>query len=84
MKKAQNQAVTPDKTPVSQPIKFERITTEHGLSINQINVITKDSMGFMWFGTHNGLNRYDGRGFKIYKHNPADPDSLSHNIVNSF
>ena len=47
--------------------KFENISTEQGLSQVSVNAITQDSKGYMWFGTQNGLNRYDG--YKITKHN---------------
>ena len=43
--------------------------------------ITQDTRGFLWFGTHDGLNRYDGHHFKIYKHDPAAPGSLSTNYI---
>ena len=36
----------------------------------------KDSQGFMWFGTEEGLNKYDGYTFTVYKHDPEDPNSL--------
>ncbi len=36
----------------------------------------QDSKGFMWIGTHEGLNRYDGQKFKVFKHSVDDPNSL--------
>lgn len=48
-------------------IKFERISVEHGLSQATCSAIAQDSLGFMWFGTQEGVNRYDGRSFKIYR-----------------
>jgi len=62
-------------------LRFERISVEHGLSHSTVNCILQDSKGFMWFGTDDGLNRYDGYSFTVYKHNPDDPHSLSHNRV---
>ena len=41
----------------------------------------QDSKGFMWFGTFNGLNRYDGYDFKVFKYNPNDSSCLSHNYI---
>ena len=58
-------------------LKFERISIEQGLSQNTITAIIQDSQGFIWFGTLDGLNKYDGYDFKIYKHTPADTNSLS-------
>jgi ligand-binding sensor domain-containing protein len=50
----------------SQP-KFKHLTTENGLSNNWIRCIYKDEVGFMWFGTADGLCRYDGHTFKVYR-----------------
>ena len=46
-----------------------------------MNCILQDSYGFMRFGADDGLNRYDGYGFTVYKHKPDDPHSLSHDRV---
>jgi ligand-binding sensor domain-containing protein/signal transduction histidine kinase len=62
-------------------IKFERISLEQGLSDSTVFCILQDSKGFMWFGTHDGLNKYDGYDFTVYRHNPQDPNSLSDNTV---
>lgn len=62
-------------------IYFDHITTEEGLSQNDINCILQDHRGFMWFGTNDGLNRYDGYGFSIYKPNPEDPNSINSNLI---
>lgn len=62
-------------------ITFENIGLEHGLSQLSVNCIMKDKKGFMWFGTEDGLNRYDGYGFTIYKHDPDDPASISDNHI---
>ena len=63
------------------PYNFSKLTTNNGLSHNQINSILKDTDGFLWFGTTSGLNRYDGYSFKIYRKNPNDSASLSDNSV---
>jgi signal transduction histidine kinase/ligand-binding sensor domain-containing protein/DNA-binding response OmpR family regulator len=57
-------------------IKFTTLTTENGLSQNYTTAILKDQYGFLWIGTHQDLNRYDGRCFKIYRLN--NPESKSH------
>ncbi|NIM96438.1 MAG: response regulator [Anaerolineales bacterium] len=62
-------------------INFEHLSLEEGLSQSVVTSILQDSQGFMWFGTQDGLNRYDGYEFKIYKHDPDDPNSLSDNFV---
>ncbi|UCH15618.1 MAG: hypothetical protein JSV22_06550, partial [Bacteroidales bacterium] len=62
---------------------FNQITTENGLSNNSITCIFKDSRGFIWIGTTDGLNRYDGYSFVIYKNNPSDPGSISDNFISS-
>jgi ligand-binding sensor domain-containing protein len=62
-------------------IKFNHLTVDNGLSESKVQCILKDRYGFMWFGTgYNGLNRYDGNKFVIYKNDPNDPHSLSSNI----
>jgi len=54
--------------PVSaSPFRFTSITTDNGLTNNTINVIYKDSMGFIWLGTQNGLNRFDGINIESYQ-----------------
>lgn len=57
-----------------ETIKFRHITMTDGLSDNQINHITRDSQGFMWFSTAHGLNRYDGYSFKTFMHSNIDSD----------
>ncbi len=60
---------------------FDHISVEDGLSQSEVRTIYKDRQGFMWFGTVDGLNKYDGYNFKHYKHDPFDTASLSHNEV---
>lgn len=64
-------------------IRFEQLTTENGLSQSTINDILQDSRGFLWFATEDGLNRYDGYEFKVYRNNPFDPFSISSNQISS-
>ena len=61
--------------------KFEYISIEQGLSQSFVLCMIQDRQGFLWFGTEDGLNRYDGYEFKHFFHDPNDPDSLSHNTV---
>jgi ligand-binding sensor domain-containing protein/signal transduction histidine kinase/DNA-binding response OmpR family regulator len=60
---------------------FDHLTIEEGLSQSTVFAITKDADGFMWFGTRDGLNRYDSRTLKIYNHNGKDRRSLSGSSV---
>ncbi|WP_173002943.1 two-component regulator propeller domain-containing protein [Chitinophaga sp. SYP-B3965] len=53
--------------------QFENLTEAHGLSDNRITCFLKDSTGFMWIGTENGLNRFDGHSFVVYKHGLSNP-----------
>ena len=62
-------------------LKFAHLTTNDGLSQSNVKAILQDHRGFMWFATQDGLDRYDGNTFVVYKHNPNDPDSLSANLV---
>jgi signal transduction histidine kinase/ligand-binding sensor domain-containing protein/DNA-binding response OmpR family regulator len=60
---------------------YQTIGIEKGLSNNSVRYIFKDSKGLMWFGTHDGLNRYDGYEFKIYRNILDDTSSLPHNYI---
>ena len=66
---------------LSRYLRFGQLTTKDGLSNDTIWGIAQDNQGFMWFGTFDGLNRYDGNDFKLYRHDPDDPNSLSHNLA---
>jgi ligand-binding sensor domain-containing protein/two-component sensor histidine kinase len=57
------------------------ILSEHGLSQNTIHHILQDSKGFIWFATEDGLNRYDGYNFTVYKNNLKDSYSISDNFI---
>ena len=67
--------------PQAPELQLDHISTQDGLSNNSITSILQDSVGFMWFGTPEGLNRWDGKSFKIFTHNPQDSNSLSSNLV---
>ena len=62
-------------------LKFSHLTTEDGLAQDNVVAILQDRRGFMWFATGEGLNRYDGNSFVVYKNDPKDPGSLSHNFI---
>lgn len=60
---------------------FNHITVEDGLSQSTVFCILQDAKGFMWFGTTDGLNRYDGYNFVVYNNNPTDTTSISGNSI---
>jgi len=64
-------------------IRFEPLTVEDGLSNGFVTSITQDHLGFMWFGTVDGLNKYDGYAFTVYRHDENDPTSISSNYIES-
>jgi len=66
-----------------QKIRFDHITTKQGLSQSTVTCMFQDIQGFMWFGTQDGLNRYDGTSFKVFKHDPANPNTLPENFISS-
>lgn len=65
----------------SDNVQFDYISVEDGLSYSFVTCFTQDSTGFIWIGTENGLNRYDGYNFTTYKHNPYDTIGISDNII---
>jgi ligand-binding sensor domain-containing protein/signal transduction histidine kinase len=62
-------------------IRFQRITISEGLSLSSVYCIFQDSKGFMWFGTEDGLNKYDGKNFKVYRPVPSDKNSLTYRWI---
>ncbi|MEO7522918.1 MAG: two-component regulator propeller domain-containing protein, partial [Ferruginibacter sp.] len=62
-------------------VKFDRITTDDGLSQGMVNSILQDRYGFMWFASNDGLNRYDGNNFTVYKNDPNDNNSIADNFI---
>ena len=68
---------------VSNEIQFNRLTIEQGLSQSLVFDIHQDDEGYLWFATQDGLNRFDGYSFKIYRNRLNDLNSLSHNDVHA-
>ena len=68
---------------MTNTIRFERISLREGLSQGTINTILQDDQGYMWFGTEDGLNKYDGYNFTVYKHDPDDSLTLSDSFVSA-
>ena len=67
----------------AQEIKFKHITVENGLSNNKVNCLLSDHYGFVWFGTEDGLSRFDGYEIKIYRHQADNQSSISSNGISS-
>ena len=64
-----------------QHLRFERISLGQGLSQSTVFCMLQDSHGFMWFGTEDGLNKYDGYTFTVYRHEREDASSLGSNWI---
>jgi ligand-binding sensor domain-containing protein/signal transduction histidine kinase len=68
--------------PTVEKVKFSRMEVGSGLSNSNVTCILQDSKGFLWFGTQDGLNKFDGYNFKVYRNNPDDTASLLTNAIN--
>jgi signal transduction histidine kinase/ligand-binding sensor domain-containing protein/DNA-binding response OmpR family regulator len=64
-----------------QKINFTSLKTKDGLSSNTVNSILKDRYGLMWFATDDGLNKFDGTNFTVYKHKSEDPTGIQANDI---
>jgi signal transduction histidine kinase/ligand-binding sensor domain-containing protein/DNA-binding response OmpR family regulator len=62
-------------------LSFKNLTTKDGLSQSSVIAIIQDSKGYLWFGTRDGLNKFDGTNFIKFRHNSEDNNSLSHSWV---
>ena len=62
-------------------INFKRITIEDGLSQTTVMYVFQDSEGYMWFGTNDGLNKYDGNKFTVYRSNASNDNSIVSNYI---
>ena len=69
-------------TGAQQPaLYFKRLSQANGLSNNKVNCIIQDQRGFTWIGTDDGLNRYDGNNFLVFKNIPGQSSSVSGNTI---
>jgi ligand-binding sensor domain-containing protein/signal transduction histidine kinase len=68
---------------VAQPYYFRHYQVEDGLSNNAVVCCLQDSKGFLWFGTKDGLDRFDGYTFKIFRNNPDDTTSIGSNFIHA-
>ena len=76
-----NQNIQPLNLPIAPDFKFTHLSIEDGLSQTTVTTILQDRHGFMWFGTQDGLNRYDGYSFVVYRNDPNDLNSLGGNQI---
>jgi len=67
----------------AQPPEIRYLGIEKGLSNNSVRCIYQDKRGFLWFGTFDGLNCYDGYGFNTFRNIPGNDSSLPHNYINA-
>lgn len=65
----------------AQTFEYEQLSLKNGLSNSKVTCILQDKKGFMWFGTYDGLNRYDGYKFLVFRHNAKNPKSLTDNLI---
>ncbi|MCP4140478.1 MAG: GAF domain-containing protein [Chloroflexi bacterium] len=76
----------PTNTPgpsLSTSLRFEKISLEDGLSQSVVHTLLQDSFGFLWVGTQDGLNRYDGHTFTIFRPDPDDSNTISARWISS-
>lgn len=68
---------------IPEDFKFQHFTSANGLSQRSVMAIVQDKKGYLWFGTRDGLNKFDGNKFIIYRHDLNDPNSLSNNNIHA-
>lgn len=65
----------------TKQVSFDHLTIENGLSQNSVTCLHKDSRGYLWFGTYDGLNKFDGYEMTAYYANPLDPGAIGGNLI---
>ena len=73
----------PEQFSRDNALRFEHLSLEEGLSQSVVLDIIQDSRGFLWIATQDGLNRYDGYDFVVYKQDPEESNSLSNSFITS-
>ncbi len=68
----------------NESLRFEHLGVEEGLSNESVTAILQDKKGYIWFGTTDGLNKYDGYSFTKYQFDPFDSNSLSSKFLRPF
>jgi diguanylate cyclase (GGDEF)-like protein/PAS domain S-box-containing protein len=74
-------AILPGSLDAAPTARFAHLSVEQGLSQSTVQVVLQDAAGFLWFGTEEGLNRYDGYAMVVFKHDPQRPLSIPDNRV---
>ena len=77
------QAADRQPTPPGSSLRFRHLRIEDGLAQSSVQAIVQDAQGYMWLGSQDGLQRYDGYEFLTFRHDPSDPGSLSDNTINA-
>ncbi len=65
----------------NKDLQFENLSNDDGLSQSVVNAIIQDQHGFIWLATQDGLNRFDGIEFQVFKNDPTKPNSISNNFI---
>ena len=73
--------LVPDNLSGQKGYSFQNFSKKDGLSQASVFAIAQDSSGFMWFGTRDGLNRFDGYQFKAYTKDPLNEDAISFDFI---
>ncbi len=68
---------------IPEDFKFQHFTSANGLSQRSVMAIIQDRKGYLWFGTRDGLNKFDGNKFIVYRHDLNNPNSLSNNNIHA-
>lgn len=63
------------------PVRFQHLTIADGLSLSSVYCVHRDSKGYMWFGTEDGLNRFDGYHFKVFRSNSEEKNSIGYKWI---
>jgi signal transduction histidine kinase/CheY-like chemotaxis protein/sugar lactone lactonase YvrE len=67
--------------PGAADTQFRQLAMEEGLSNNEVYTVIQDKQGYIWLGTFDGLDRYDGYTFKVFRHDQTEPRSISGNLI---
>ncbi|RMF56476.1 MAG: hypothetical protein D6748_13430, partial [Calditrichaeota bacterium] len=65
----------------TEALSFSHLSIEDGLSQSAVYALYQDSQGYVWIGTKDGLNKFDGYKFTVYQHDPFNPTTISNNYI---